>query len=74
VPFTSAQLAALGITDPTKLNVVYWNGTAWATLLPAAGCSVDTAAQAVVVVTNVSAEFALSGPASLNVYLPMIVR
>jgi hypothetical protein len=74
VPYTAAQLAALGVSDPTKLNVAYWNGTAWKAMLPCAGCKVDTVGKAVVVVANHFTEFALVAPNRSYVYLPMITR
>jgi hypothetical protein len=64
IPYTDAQLAAAGITDPTKLNVVRWNGTAWTPLFPCTGCGVDTAGKVVTVVADQLGEFALVGPAS----------
>ncbi|MBX0327775.1 hypothetical protein K2Z83_08810, partial [Oscillochloris sp. ZM17-4] len=73
VPYTDAQLAALGISDPTKLNVAYWGGSAWANMLPCAGCRVDTAGKAVVVVANHFSEFALAGSRTY-VYLPLVRR
>jgi trimeric autotransporter adhesin len=64
IPYTEAQLAAAGITDPTKLNVMRWNGAAWTPLLPCTGCGVDTAAKVVTVAADHLGEFALVGPAS----------
>ncbi len=74
VPYTDAQMATLGISDPTKLNVAYWDGTAWKAMLPCEGCSVDPATKTVIVVANHFTEFALVGPGPKKVYLPLITR
>ena len=85
VPYTDAQLAALGITDPTTLNVAFWNGTAWTPMLPCAGCSVDTANKVITVVADHFTDFAVFGqstvvnpppppPGSAMIYLPIVTR
>ncbi len=80
VPYTDAQLAALGITDPTTLNLLYWNGTAWTGLLPCGGCNIDTANKTVIVTAAHFSDFALVGPSTVVtpvaklVFLPVVVR
>ncbi len=61
VPYTDAQLTALGITDPTTLNVAFWNGTAWVGMLPCAGCGVDTANKVITVVADHFTDFTVFG-------------
>jgi hypothetical protein len=75
VPYSDAQLRAAGVTDPTKLNVAYWDGQKWVAILPCTGCKVDTAAKTVTVVLDHFTEFALIGEASsYNVYLPSVKK
>jgi len=80
VPYTDEQLAALGISDPTTLNLLYWTGTAWRALLPCSGCTIDTANKRVTVVADHFSDFALVGPSTVVtpvaklLYLPVIVR
>lgn len=80
VPYTDAQLAALGITDPTKLNLLVWNGTAWRSLLPCTGCTIDTANKTVIIAAEHFSDFALVGPSAVVspvaklVFLPVVVR
>jgi hypothetical protein len=61
VPYTAEQLAAAGVTDPSTLNVHYWDGTAWRAMLPCTGCGVDTANRVVTVVADHFTEFVLVG-------------
>ena len=80
VPYTAEQLAALGITDPAQLNLLYWNGTAWAGLLPCSPCSIDTANKMVIVTAAHFSDFALVGPSTVVtpvaklVFLPLVGR
>jgi trimeric autotransporter adhesin len=81
ISYTSAELAALGITNPGTLNLARWNGAAWEPMLPCNGCSVDTTNRAVTVVTNHLSDFVLIGqltlpetPASHRIYLPLTVK
>ena len=80
MPYTAEQLAALGITDPTQLNLLYWNGTAWAGLLPCGGCTIDTANKTVIVTAAHFSDFALVGPSTVVtpvakvVFLPLVGR
>lgn len=75
VPYSDAQLRAAGVTDPTKLNVAYWDGQKWVNILPCNGCKVDTAAKTVTVVLDHFTEFALIGQASsYTVHLPIVKK
>ncbi|MCE7980383.1 MAG: hypothetical protein DYG89_04270 [Caldilinea sp. CFX5] len=73
--YDEGDLLAAGITDPTQLNLLFWNGTAWAALLPCTGCAIDTTNRTVTVVLNHFTEFALVGPLPKQaLYLPLIRR
>lgn len=77
IPYTDAQLAAAGVTDPATLTVLYWNGAEWRPMLPCAGCGVDTANRVVTVVADHFTEFALAGQGNNSglqnpLYLPMV--
>jgi hypothetical protein len=80
VPYTAEQLAALGITDPTQLNLLTWNGTAWSGLLPCTGCTIDTANKTVIVTADHFSDFALVGPSTVvtpvaqQIFLPLVAR
>ena len=68
------DLFAAGIGNPSRLNLVFWNGSRWVEILPCAGCSIDTVNRTVTVVINHLSEFALFGPAAPKVYLPIISK
>ena len=78
VLYTADQLTAAGITDPSTLNLLRWDGAAWQPLLPCAGCSVDTTNRVVTVVADRFGEFALAGavsnpePAGNRLFLPLV--
>lgn len=80
VAYTDAQLAALGITDPTTLNVAFWNGNAWTPMLPCNGCGVDTVNKTITVVADHFTDFAVIGqgtvvtPGAEQIYLPIVTR
>ncbi len=85
VPYTDAQLVALGITDPTTLNVAFWNGAAWTNMLPCNGCGVDTANKVITVVADHFTDFAVLGQSTVvnpppppagaaMIYLPIVTR
>lgn len=80
IPYSDAQLAALGITDPTTLNLLFWNGSAWTPMLPCAGCGVDTVNKLITVVADHFTDFAVAGqgaaeaPGTAKVYLPLVER
>ncbi len=59
IPYSDAQLASLGITDPSMIGIMHWNGTAWQPLFPCTGCSVDTTNHTVVAPATPFGEFAL---------------
>jgi hypothetical protein len=76
--YIAEQLAAAGISDPSTLNLLAWDGAAWQPLLPCAGCSVDTTNRVVTVVASRLSEFALSGAVSNSgpehgfLFLPLV--
>lgn len=73
--YDEGDLLAAGITDPNKLNLLFWNGSAWEEILPCSGCAIDTTAQTVTVVLDHFTDFALVGPLPANVlHLPLIQR
>ncbi|MBX3011044.1 MAG: hypothetical protein KF832_06030 [Caldilineaceae bacterium] len=78
--YTDAQLTELGIADPTTLNLLFWNGTAWTAMLPCAGCGVDTVNKVITVVANHFTDFAVTGqgvvviPAGPRLYLPLVAK
>lgn len=77
IPYTDAQLAAAGVTDPATLTLLYWTGSAWQPLLPCTGCSVDTANRLVTVVADHFTEFVLVGAVEdfdlqNSLYLPLV--
>ncbi|MCX6050326.1 MAG: hypothetical protein NT075_34960 [Chloroflexi bacterium] len=82
VPYTDAQLAAVGITDPAKLNVGFWKGDVWTPLLPCAGCSIDTTNKLITIVADHFTDFALVGqvgkpseqPSGQQIFLPLVKR
>ena len=69
--YTDVQVAALGVSE-ANLNVAYWNGTAWITMLPCSGCSLDTVNNRVTIVSDHFTEFALAGRSKL--FLPLILK
>lgn len=76
IRYDDSDLLAAGITDATQLNLVFWNGSEWETILPCDGCSIDTTNRTVTVVLDHFTEFALVAPdVSISiVYLPLISR
>lgn len=68
------DLFAADIGDPSRLNLVFWNGSVWEEILPCAGCSIDTVNRTVTVVINHLTEFALVGPDETKVYLPILLK
>jgi hypothetical protein len=76
VSYTDEDLAALGVNE-AELNVAYWNGSAWVSLLPCAGCGVDTANNHMTAVLDHFTEFALISATSNSgqkLYLPLMRR
>jgi hypothetical protein len=74
VSYSDAELDAQGLYEQT-LNLAYWDGSRWATLLPCAGCRVDTVNNRATVVFDHMAEFALLGSdRRLYQYLPLVIR
>jgi hypothetical protein len=73
IVYDAFDLIAAGIGDPSRLNVVFWNGSQWARILPCEGCSIDTVNQRVTVVVDHLTEFALVDP-TRKVYLPIVLK
>lgn len=78
-PFTitiihdSLDLLYAGIGDPSRLNLAFWDGGAWRSILPCPGCSVDTVNQTITAVIDHLSEFALLAPEE-RIYLPVVLR
>ena len=72
IQYTHDQLRALGI-DETSLNVAYWNGSGWVSLLPCAGCSIDPVNDRITIVSHHFTEYVLSGTNFL-INLPIITK
>jgi hypothetical protein len=75
LPYTDAQLTALGIEDPSTLDVVTWDGAAWVSL----GGKVDTTNRVVTISTSGFGEFVLVGQKAaptqgVQLYLPAVQR
>ena len=75
VPYSEVQLAALGIEDPSTLELMRWDGTTWQPVFPCDGCSVDTTNRTVIAKVSQFGEFVLVGekaapPAEYRFYLP----
>lgn len=70
VSYADAELGAL---PETGLNLAFWDGAAWRTLLPCAGCAVDSAANTVTVRLDHFTEFALVASGQ-RVHLPLVHR
>jgi len=68
------DLFAANIGDPSRLNLVFWNGSEWEEILPCAGCSIDTVNRTVTVIINHLTEFALVGPNETKIYLPVMIK
>jgi hypothetical protein len=69
VTYTNQELGERGISEDT-LNVAYWDGAAWASLLPCEGCGIDLANNRATAVVDHLTEFALTGSAQL--FLPNV--
>jgi hypothetical protein len=80
ISYDDAELAALGI-DESRLNLAFWDSSAWIDVLPCAGCGVDTVNNRLTAVLDHFTEFALlggelpaAGDGKSRVYLPMVRR
>ena len=74
INYDTSDLIGAGIDDPRQLNLVFWDGSAWKSVLPCAGCSIDTVNRRVTVVLDHFTEFALVAPNARKVYLPLTRR
>lgn len=59
--YADSDWQAAGITTEESLNLHYYNGSAWAPMLPCAGCSLDTTNNRLTAVLDHLTEFALLG-------------
>jgi hypothetical protein len=70
-------LQAAGIEDDPELNLYWWDGGTWRSLLPCQGCSHDTEGQRFIVVLDHLTEFAvLAGGPSPNwrLHMPLMMK
>lgn len=77
ITYDDSDLQAAGISDPTQMNLVFWNGSAWEPILPCSGCAIDPATRTVTVVIDHLTEFALVAPApevDVQLFLPLVRR
>jgi hypothetical protein len=72
IRYDASDLLAAGIIDATQLNLLFWNGDEWETVLPCQGCVVDPANLTVTVILDHFTEFALAAPNINKVYLPLL--
>jgi len=70
IHYSEADWQAAGISE-AGLNLIYWNGSQWAALLPCVGCGVDTVNNVLTVVLDHFTEFALVG-SRYQLYLPLV--
>jgi hypothetical protein len=71
ITYTDEQLAALGITDPATLGILYWNGQQWEPV----SATVDTSQQQISAMLDHFSTFALAaGGSRATLYLPLIQR
>jgi hypothetical protein len=79
VGYTDAQLANENLSE-ASLDLLFWDGARWVSLLPCDGCGVDPANNRVTIKLNHFTEFALAAstmPAASTmryVFLPLAVR
>lgn len=73
IRYSDAEVAALGINE-ASLDLRFYDGSGWISLLPCEGCGVDTANNRITVVLNRFGEFALVGKLESKVFLPLANR
>jgi len=73
INYTDAEIAALSINE-ASLNLRFYNGSSWVSLLPCEGCTVDMVNNRVTVSLNHFGEFALVGTIESKVFLPITIR
>jgi hypothetical protein len=77
LPYTDAELHALGAENPNELNLSIWNGAGWTPLLPCAGCAIDSSGHTITVVTKEIGDFVLTIPLADSmhtIYLPQVQK
>jgi hypothetical protein len=73
VNYTDMQLANAGLSEAT-LDLLFWDGAKWVSVLPCEGCAVDQANNRVTVKLNHFTEFAVTPSATRYVFLPLSNR
>jgi len=73
IDYDGALARQLGL-NLARLNLVYWNGSAWVPMLPCPGCGIDAANNRITIVADHFTEFALIGAADRRLYLPIVRR
>lgn len=73
VKYTDAQIKKAGITDESTLNIWFWDGDNWNSLLPCAGCTHDQANNVITARVDHLTEFSLMG-AAYQIRLPTLFR
>jgi hypothetical protein len=74
ITYDPFDLLAAGIANPARLNLAFWDGSEWVSLLPCDGCAIDTTSNQITVVVDHFTEFALLAPIERKVTLPLVVR
>lgn len=76
IHYDENDLVAAGISDPSQLNLFFWTGERWESILPCEGCSLDTLNNRIVLKLNALAEFALAAPGVVSdgnrLFLPVV--
>ena len=73
IDYTDAQLAAENLSE-ASIEVLFWVGAKWVSLLPCDGCAVDPVNNRVTVKLNHFTEFALAANGMRYVFLPLTTR
>jgi hypothetical protein len=71
VTYSDADLAERGIDEET-INLAFWNGNEWESLLPCTPCGVDRINNRITVVIDHFSQFAVTG--SVRLFLPGVER
>jgi hypothetical protein len=73
IDYTDAQLAAAGLSE-ADLDLLFWDGARWVSVLACEGCGVDRSNNRVSVKLNHFSEFVLAARAMRYVFVPLTVR
>ncbi len=71
--YTDEELASQKNLEST-FNLAYWNGKRWITIMPCAGCYVDTSKNQVAVEVYHLTEFVLLGSDRVSLSFPLVIR